>query len=465
VRMKQKGKQILPVLLIIGVTVFMSLLLYSRVMRREKADCWQLLQGSAQSVTHEMGIVFENNLSFLRLAANTMTDGEGDPEEQFQSLNLEVFQEQTLFSRISLICPDGRVLQEDGDIAYLPTVDTFEKLSQAGEHMSPRITNSQTGEQTVCYLIPLIRNGEAAILAGVIPCEAIQEAFRPAIYEGQAVCGLIDSHDGNFIMDQWHDTLGNAFAMQERPRMKGYENIDLKQDTRELKTGVIAFRSQTTGKNLYMYYMPIGMFDWELEVFVPEDVVFESMNYLREQLLLAGAVEVVLVLIYFFWNLHTLSQLAAYQDELQFMSYWDSLTSLYNRNKYIQQQTKYAGRRLTAVGAAFLDLNGLKEINDTQGHDAGDALIRGAAEVIRSIFRQDAYRVGGDEFVILTVGMEEARFREKIERLEKTLAEEQISASLGVIWAESCDELKPLLEQADARMYETKKKYHESSRK
>lgn len=459
--MQQKVKQTLPVLLIIGVTVFMSLLLYRNVIAQEKADCWQLLQDSAQSVTREMNIVFENDVSTMRLAANTMMLAEGELGDRFEELDLSIFRDNTLFSRIDLLLPDGTVRLEGGGIADFPEGVIFGELAQNGEHMSTRMTDSQTGEETMYYMIPLTRNGKTeAILAGVLPSVTIKEAFRPSIYKGKAVCCLIDSRDGNFVMDQWHDTLSNILEMEERTRAKGYEGVDLKRANLELQTGVIAFRSQTTGKILYMYYMPIGMFDWELEVFVPENAVFESMNYLRQQLLIAGGVEVLLLLAYFLWNLRTLRKMTTYQRELQFMSYWDGLTAMYNRNKYIQLLEKSAGQRLLAVGVAFLDLNGLKHVNDCQGHEAGDALISGAAEVIRSIFRQNTYRVGGDEFVIVSVGLPEKNFQEKIDRLERAMVGEQISISLGAVWASGCDDLEALLKEADTRMYQKKEEYY-----
>lgn len=52
-------------------------------------------------------------------------------------------------------------------------------------------------------------------------------------------------------MDTWHSTLENAYDTPDRTRLKGYEDIDLKDEVRNQKTGVIAFQSQTNGKGTY----------------------------------------------------------------------------------------------------------------------------------------------------------------------------------------------------------------------
>lgn len=64
-----------------------------------------------------------------------------------------------------------------------------------------------------------------------------------------------------------------------------------------------------------MYYMPLGMFDWELQLFVSEDVAFARLIYLKQMLIYAGIFEALLLLLYFFWNLRQVRELTRSKSE------------------------------------------------------------------------------------------------------------------------------------------------------
>lgn len=148
------------------------------------------------------------------------------------------------------------------------------------------------------------------------------------------------------------------------------------------------------------------------------------------------------------------------QQQLEDLSYRDMLTGLYNRNKYIKIVESYDGKHLHNIGVAYIDLNGLKKMNDMHGHEAGDDLIRRAASAIVTAFPERAFRVGGDEFVVAQEEIEEVEFLKKIEQLRKEMDHRQVSASIGVLWKENQDDIVSMLKQADDIMYDVKKKYH-----
>ena len=148
------------------------------------------------------------------------------------------------------------------------------------------------------------------------------------------------------------------------------------------------------------------------------------------------------------------------KEYLRYLSYRDKLTGLYNRNKYIEMLEHRLGKESRNTGVAYIDLNGLKRVNDQQGHEQGDKLIRGAAAVLRKAFPDEAYRVGGDEFVIVSCGTGEQEFYEKVTKLRKKLNECKISVSTGAVWKEMTENLEEMLKEADACMYEEKEEYH-----
>ena len=90
--------------------------------------------------------------------------------------------------------------------------------------------------------------------------------------------------------------------------------------------------------------------------------------------------------------------------KLRELSYVDSLTGLYNRNKFTEDTERIMRGRNCGLGVLYMDLNGLKEINDKSGHCGGDCALKDIASVIVESFGKEcSYRVGGDEFVVLVL--------------------------------------------------------------
>ena len=146
---------------------------------------------------------------------------------------------------------------------------------------------------------------------------------------------------------------------------------------------------------------------------------------------------------------------------LQYMSYRDMLTTLYNRNRYIQVLEGMQAKTVIKTGVAYIDINGLKRVNDFYGHEAGDRLIINTARSMLAILPENAYRVGGDEFVLICFDMDEKIFRSKVRDICDSIAAKRISVSVGVVWEESSSELETMLRRADDLMYAEKKKYYE----
>jgi diguanylate cyclase (GGDEF)-like protein len=140
----------------------------------------------------------------------------------------------------------------------------------------------------------------------------------------------------------------------------------------------------------------------------------------------------------------------------------DPLTSLYNRRGWDQllsaeeERCRRFGHPACVVS---IDLDGLKTVNDTQGHAAGDDLLRRCAEALRSSVRQQdiAARLGGDEFAVLGVECEPANAHNLVDRLRAALGEHDVEASLGFASRHPAQGLVQALHQADAAMYAEKR--------
>ncbi len=143
----------------------------------------------------------------------------------------------------------------------------------------------------------------------------------------------------------------------------------------------------------------------------------------------------------------------------------DALTGLYNRNLFESMIMVLEEGRRSELSVILIDIDGLKQVNDTQGHEAGDRLICQAAGVLRSAFRaEDAVaRIGGDEFAVLLPGVNAAGAQEAttrvLARLEAHNREHPdfpVSFSLGAATGDPGIPIQNIVKQADKRMYEHK---------
>ena len=144
------------------------------------------------------------------------------------------------------------------------------------------------------------------------------------------------------------------------------------------------------------------------------------------------------------------------QEKLRRMSYTDMLTGLANRNHYIEMVDSCGGRKLEQVGGIYMDLNGLKRCNDRFGHEAGDALIRRAADALNEVFPGKACRIGGDEFVVVLRPIPQEVFEAKVEQLRAALVRHGVSAAVGSVWKAEVEDMDSFLRDADDRMYQEK---------
>ena len=152
-------------------------------------------------------------------------------------------------------------------------------------------------------------------------------------------------------------------------------------------------------------------------------------------------------------------------DQLRLMSSIDMLTGVNNRNA-MNHRVAELDRVFTGgqghLAVVFADLNGLKQINDSEGHRAGDLLLKNAALLLQRVFiGSEIYRAGGDEFVIFAPGLLQAELLTRIGQLRELGEAAEVSFALGWAFADSAENVRPAMRIADERMYEDKAQYYE----
>lgn len=633
---KTKGKAFQKRMSMVSITIIvitiMSVVAYGRITQVEEQKCWSFMKESAQAVNREIDIRISDNVNILRLTSDQLVQEDLLEDLEATKNRLRSMTRITMFYRIDVLYSDGTLLTPMGIREDTSSVPPYAKLAEMGTCMSQRVRDIVKDAPVLRYYIPIKQDGTTkAIMIGVIDCTSLYKTINSEAFDGNARIYLVDSADGAIIMGQAGEELGNVNILRERKLRRDYEETDLPSEIRRLRTGAVAYEIDGETQDYFMYYTPVGLFDWELLMVVREDIAFAGLIEVKQILAIVAICEAMLLALYFFWNVHSIKlvtkskmraekellisttllqsirALSSHSDTnhaidelleiichffegdraylclfdydkevtseqyeyvadgvtsekdslqnvplrmvdlwirkfnengmfylsniekelktgsetyemlkrqkikslvavplvqeeviigffgvdnprknyhdlslmssaaffitdslekkeksklLNRLSFEDSLTGLYNRNKYNQILDKYGERIVRRTGTAFFDLNGLKKMNDTYGHEAGDELIRNTAHHIGAVFAGDAFRIGGDEFTIVMIGVDQSEFEAKVQLAAQQMRDDGISIATGMAWHDGDITLTMQLQEADHRMYEDKQRYY-----
>ena len=225
-------------------------------------------------------------------------------------------------------------------------------------------------------------------------------------------------------------------------------------------------------------YVPIEGTDWMMVVLIRENVIQDRIRSISERSLATSKNQIAFTMIFsiIFFSalllmLKTLSNkdLAAEKENtknFRDMATTDSMTGVRNKHAYSDAEayldSMIAEKSIEKLGILVCDINGLKHVNDTQGHAAGDQLIRDASDLICEYFNHGAvYRIGGDEFVVILQDRGFDTMHEVLADINRVIEDnvkkKKVVISIGYSELTSDDQLvHDVFERADKMMYERK---------
>ena len=139
----------------------------------------------------------------------------------------------------------------------------------------------------------------------------------------------------------------------------------------------------------------------------------------------------------------------------------DALTGMLNRNRYERDLPELFEQFRAALTCIYIDVNGLREMNNTRGHDLGDVMLRTVAQAIENYFPEKyKYRVGGDEFVLFVPNGDEAELTKCSQDLAADLEQYDYHVSVGIECESDVETISHLIKAAEQKMYNQKRAFY-----
>ena len=247
-----------------------------------------------------------------------------------------------------------------------------------------------------------------------------------------------------------------VFSWEET--VKGHDNVIIKDeyDMAELeKSNPVWVKSLRSAGVKSLILVPLYQAERMMGVLFITDFNIEKLVKIKEFIELTG----------FFLS----SEIASndLMEKLEFMSNIDVLTGVRNRNSMnarVDWHVNGSSPVKTPFGVLFADLNGLKQCNDSGGHEAGDKLLVNAAKLLKKHFPSDEiFRAGGDEFVIICPQTSQEDFDKKTESLRSESGYgADVCLAIGTCWSNDADNLRFCMHVADEAMYSDKNDYYQN---
>lgn len=295
----------------IAVTVALIILIVSVtygaigwINHREEESSFERLYESAGIMANHIETYIDSDREELEMIAAVIAQYDDLGSQNLWAL-LDSYSAIGMMSRIELLVPGDKVFTKGGKSVDVKGVLSFEEEAARGAHITDREVDLVDSGYIVRHYVPVCRDGETvAMLYGVIDLESLPDKIMEIPYSGAAAVYIIDGKTGDFLIDTWHSSEGgNIWVLGEREMAPGYDHEQLKQGLTDGKNGYVVFVSETVGEYLYFYYEPMEVNEWRIALSVPESIVFEKADQVRDVLNIILIFEIIFFILYFMWML------------------------------------------------------------------------------------------------------------------------------------------------------------------
>lgn len=220
----------------------------------------------------------------------------------------------------------------------------------------------------------------------------------------------------------------------------------------------------------YLVYAPVPSVNWVLLAGIRQEEILsmtQSALYaaIAKTPILGVCITLFLLLValIFFWIVSNLKKSTEMNKKLIGIANYDALTGAKNRNCF-HAALAAAPDGCSSFACIYADANGLHEVNNHLGHQAGDAMLKNIVETFRRFLPQsDIFRIGGDEFVVFCKDIDEAEINETAARIQKELTTQGYETSLGLVWRDQNLDASKMVNLAETLMQQDKQEYYKKN--
>ena len=449
------------VTLLIGVLLFCSVFFLVRRANREITQrSFDELATATRQIAKGLADAANADQTILSAMAELIAGHDERDNDAVLRIMKSFSLSETFVSTVALLRPDGTLLLTDGTRYDVSDTFDFETEAARGAYISDRVTSYFAPEKLVVRnVVPVVRDGETvAILYGVVPLQELSQNYQIDLYNGNAFLLLVDGNSGDILLDTWHDSLGNISELRGRKMLKGHTYEEAMEKIPNGIGGDMCTVSQSTGMTLYLHYEPVGINNWSVVLGVSEAEALAGTRSVVQTLSMMAIIVTALLLSYLGFMVW---YLASARRGVYRMSITDQGTGLMNRVAYEKCLRKSDQRVIAPAACIYIDANGLHEINNHLGHRSGDAMLCFIANAARKFFVSSRiYRIGGDEFVILTPNQPPYSVWVAVDKMRAFLREKEYEISVGIQSTNDLHRLDDAMNQAEAAMRQDKQAYY-----
>lgn len=292
--MKKQLSQLMPTLVVLILILALTVATYNTSLKQEEEECWNRLENASEAIIQSIQSRVNDDLNYLRLIGKDFSNEDHLPTYEEYRDRFATFEDVSLFERVDLLMKNNTLYTMHGDVQQIYSND-FLILNSTAEYMDLVHTDTLTNERSVNYYVPILQNDSVvAYLVGVIQCDALDEKFYTPILNGKTHNLIIDTTDGQVVMDNKNMNIDNIASDTDFKLLASKKNVV--KAINSLKSGVVTFKKGNI--NQYLIYKPVKIYNWELLITVSENVAFASTLMLKQNYMIMVICEIVILLLY-----------------------------------------------------------------------------------------------------------------------------------------------------------------------